>query len=275
MGNLLRFVRRVKRPFRFNIELIGDTIFFVRKENDPKEIIKNIRGYGHTFREAYTTWDSDVKGSKTHQRIIQYDLSGFNCMIRYECDGYMSNAMTRKQSSGPNFSDELDTNELSTAFDNAKMNVGKSESNCALTINSGGTSVSQNILFDLKSRSRQWKNDINMEDLYPLLWLKQISKFVVAYHDGAGLFQDIRIQDVRKDVQAWENRTDNKSAIQRLVRLLDEILRIAKRNRDKLMEIYCPSPGYLEIRKQYGKGSHALPPSLSTKWAQLRKRSRG
>ena len=269
MGNLLRFVRQVDKPFRFNFELIGDTVFFVRKEKDPKEIIEDVRGYGHTFPEAYTTWDSDVKGSETHQRIIQYDLGGFKCMVRFECDGYLSDTTTKKASTSPKFSGELDTNELLTAFDNAKVRVSNAELNCALSIKSGGTSVAQETIFDLKTRSGRYKTEINMEDFYPLLWLKQIPNFIVAYHDGAGLFQDIRIQNVRKDVQAWEKQGDNRVAVKRLVKLLGKILQIAKQNQHELMEIYCPSPDHLEVRKQHGEGSHTLPPSLTKRWAGL------
>ena len=49
MGNLLRFVRSIDKPFRFSVEVVDSTVFFVRKENQPDELIDGVRGYGHTF----------------------------------------------------------------------------------------------------------------------------------------------------------------------------------------------------------------------------------
>jgi hypothetical protein len=71
LGNLLRFARGQDKSFRFAVETISNTVFFIRKENDPREVIPDVRGYGHSFPEANTTWENDVKGSETHQRIIR------------------------------------------------------------------------------------------------------------------------------------------------------------------------------------------------------------
>ncbi|XMA20290.1 hypothetical protein WAI453_013081 [Rhynchosporium graminicola] len=58
LGNLLRFARNVEteKPFRFLVEVVGQTVFLLRRENSPKEAITDIRGYGHSFPEANTTW---------------------------------------------------------------------------------------------------------------------------------------------------------------------------------------------------------------------------
>jgi hypothetical protein len=49
LGNLLRFVRGQDRPFRFTMETIGTSVFFIRRENDPMEIMEGVRGFGHSF----------------------------------------------------------------------------------------------------------------------------------------------------------------------------------------------------------------------------------
>ena len=67
--------------------------------------------------------------------------------------------------------------------------------------------------------------------------------------------------------QAWEQQ--NKVAIQRLMVLLDKIICISQQHRGSLLEVYCPSVDRIEIRKQYGKGVHALPPELMAKWEAL------
>ncbi|KAK4988333.1 hypothetical protein LTR66_007345 [Elasticomyces elasticus] len=64
--------------FRFDVDAIEDTVFFVRKESSPTELIANLQGYGHTLPEAYSTWDPGVGRSCSHQRIIKYGFDLFN-----------------------------------------------------------------------------------------------------------------------------------------------------------------------------------------------------
>ena len=261
MGNLFRFVRQVDKPFRFDVELVGDTVFFVRKENDPKEIIEGVRGYGHTFPEAYTTWDEDVKGSETHQRVVRYKLGDLDCMVRFECDGYLPS--NQKSTDSKSFQTSS-VKDLVTALAGSEMCTKVYSPESALTINTGGFKIDQDSIFDLKTRSGRYRKEIDMQDVYPLLWLKQIPNFIIAYHDGAGLFEDIRVQNVKKDIDMWEK--ENKSAIRRLVILLRRIIEVARNNRNDVLEVYCPSVDVLEIRKQHGEGSHALPLVLATEW---------
>jgi hypothetical protein len=123
--------------------------------------------------------------------------------------------------------------------------------------------VPQSSIFDLKTRSGRYGANIDMGDIYPQLWIRQIPNFIVAYHDGAGLFEDIRVQDVRADVKAWEK--ENTAAIQRLAVLLDKILTFAREN-EGLLEVYSPGNGGLELRRQHGHGQHVLPHGLRNEW---------
>ncbi|KAF2649461.1 hypothetical protein K491DRAFT_610725 [Lophiostoma macrostomum CBS 122681] len=264
LGNLLRFVRGIEKPFRFNVEVIGSTVFLVRKEDDPRETIPDVRGFGHTFPEAYTTWEEDVKKSETHQRVVQYDLGGYRFLIRFECDGYLGPSVgsrsTANRASVPLTVDD----DFLQAFDANSLGMVPAGPADRLNVRRGGFKVDQQSAFDLKTRSGKWGRDIDMQDIYPLLWLKQIPNFIIAYHDGNGLFQDIRVQDVKDDVRVWE--ADNQDSIRRLVGLLEKIVDIAKKDKSCLLDIYSPSIDRLEIRKQYGEGSHALPQLLRWKW---------
>jgi hypothetical protein len=266
LGNLLRFARGVDRVFRFSIESIGNTVFFIRKENDSKELIEDVRGFGHTFPEAYTTWESDVRGSDTHQRIVQYEFGGLKCLVRFESDGYIQDSSMGEGSipiKPPADEDDLLQTLRGTAI-SQPLEASSSKTD-VLLIKHGGSAVPQHSIFDLKTRSGKYKKEIDMSDIYPLLWLKQIPNFIVAYHDGAGLFEDIRVQDVKKRVQKWEK--DNKDGIRRFAIILEKVLDIARSNREGLLEVYCPGADRLEIRSQYGKGIHALPTELNERWA--------
>jgi hypothetical protein len=268
LGSLLRVVRGIKKPFRFCVEVIGDTVFFLRKGNDPKELIEDVRGYGHTFPEAYTTWDEDVKGSETSQRIVQYKFGGLQCIVRFECDGYMDSAFEKDTKATPaarasHTNDPLDVlHDMSITSRKPLANIDGPDN---LTVRTGGEIIPQSSIFDLKTRSIKHGREIDMDDIYPLLWIKQVPNFILAYHNGDGLFNDIRVQDVRKDVQAWQE--DNRPAISRLAALLNNIVEFAKDKRE-LLEVYYPGTGTLEIRCQHGEGVHVLTPDLADRWAE-------
>lgn len=270
VGNLLRFARGIDKPFRFNVELVGNTIFFVRKENDPKEIIQGIHGFGHTFPEAYTTWERDVKGSNSHQRMVQYNLGGLKCVVRSESDGYLSEKMLtlgQTDTVQPKAAQQPTMNDILRAFDDAAIEKYTPHGDGELALRSGGSAVPQHSIFDLKTRSGRFNREIDMADVYPQLWLKQIPNFIIAYHDGAGTFKDIRVLDVKSGVQTWEK--DNQRAIQRLVVLLRRLIEEAKQDAAGLLDVYSPGSGRLEIRRQFGGGSHALPPELRAKWEDV------
>lgn len=265
LGNLLRFARGVDRSFRFNVEVVGDTVFFIRKENDPKEVIKDVRGFGHTFPEAYTTWEHSVRSSETHQRIIRYEFGGLNCLVRFESDGYIRDPETidgtAPVATAVNPGDLLEELRGAAISQPAKTVIGNPDT---FEVKYGGSTVPQKSIFDLKTRSGKYKKEIDMTDIYPALWIKQISKFIVAYHDGHGLFEDVRVQEVNDNVQAWAK--ENRDGIRRFATLLKEIVDLAKTNADELLEVYCPGMNRLEVRKQYGHGVHALPADLVDRW---------
>jgi hypothetical protein len=261
LGNLLRFVRSSGKKFRFSAEVVGNTVFFIRKENDPQELIKDVKGYGHTFPEANTTWEKEVKGSESHQRLVQYNFGGLNCMLRFECDGYLKDSASKMGTTGVALHGNSNDDELLRSFDLASISNTLSSKNESLNIKPGGSAVPQNSIFDIKTR---WagKGEIDMSDILPVLWLKQIPNFIVAYHHN-GSFEDIRVKDIRNDLQAWEE--ENKTAIERLAVLLHKIIDIAKSDNRGLLDVYCPSDR-LEIRRQHGDGSYSLPQSLRAEW---------
>ncbi|KAJ8119009.1 hypothetical protein OPT61_g112 [Boeremia exigua] len=177
LGNLLRFTRGIDKAFRFNVEIIGDTVFLIRKENDPKELIEGIRGFGHSFPDAYTTWPKEVKGSETHQRIVQYELGGLQCLVRFECDGFLPESPTtnapKPSPSNPPTSPASETT-LSQALSSTTITATTPTSTATtsitpLTTLPAGTPTPQSTIFDLKTRSGRHAKTIAMADITPQL----------------------------------------------------------------------------------------------------------
>ena len=92
LRKLLTFASANARdPFRIDVEMVGDTMILVRRENSNVRHIRkdDDQGYGHEFEKAFSTFDKDLQGSRSHHRIVQYNLGGMKCLLRFEADAYV------------------------------------------------------------------------------------------------------------------------------------------------------------------------------------------
>jgi len=211
LGNLLRFVRKidVDKPFRFLVEVVGDTVFFIRRESSPDELIRDVRGYGHAFPEANTTWDPDMRGSESHQRIVRYSFGGLDCLIRFEGDGYLENKVPEQKRVSPNQAKAaIDEDSLISALSGNIISTQMNSQMKTLTVTKGSQSVPQSAIFDIKTRAA-WKKEGTLSEQLPRLWLRQIPYFILACHKR-GVFApaDIEVKDIRPDVAAWERENE-------------------------------------------------------------------
>ena len=86
--------------------------------------------------------------------------------------------------------------------------MGKKVSNetVDLIIRSAGHEVPQTAIFDLKTRSA--RREIDMDEVYPRLWVSQTPKFIIAYHNS-GQFNGIPVQDLGHSIHHREKETEN------------------------------------------------------------------
>ncbi|KAK5097073.1 hypothetical protein LTS08_007093 [Lithohypha guttulata] len=222
-GSLLSFVRNEERTFRFGVDRVGSTTFLVRKTNTPGEIIEDVRGYGHTFPEAYTTWESDVRASASYQRIIKYNFAGLSCVIRSESDGYLPDKLEASHETlRPVRQDE---SLLNGGLSSLGLGLLPLTSIGPLVIEDAGDVIPQQAIFDLKTRSINQKERLgaSTEEFLPRLWANQTPNFVLAFHKW-GKFQldEIHIKDVRDDVKAWE--AQNVDVLSRLGKMYHKIV---------------------------------------------------
>ncbi|KAE8355482.1 hypothetical protein BDV28DRAFT_128966 [Aspergillus coremiiformis] len=263
MGNLLRFVRDVKIEFRIIIEAVGSTIFFLRREKSPTQTICGVRGYGHTFPEASTTWEPEVKGSESHQRILRYKFAGLTCVVRFEADGYLPQSPISQ--AGPAFTeDESVEEQLLAALQSSAVTSHRPDDSKRLVVQAGGQYVSQATVFDLKTRSFRRKEDDILGEQLPRLWVSQIPNFILAFH-YYGLFNDVRVQDVREDVARWE--TKNEDSLRQFAALLQSLVGFAMGRPDGRFEVIHEEGGnVLELRELDENMNSVLPASLKDRW---------
>lgn len=267
VGNLLRFARSMDLSFRFDVEFIGNSVFFVRKENHPKEIIEGIYGHGHTFPEAYTNWETDVKGSVSHQRIIRYTFGELTYLIRTESDGWLPERLTSEELASAKADVNLTTGaddmaSLAQAVESVSVSQKTATTDDALEIQLGGRKIPQKAVFDLKTRTALRK--FNMADIIPRLWLNQTPNFIIGYHKS-GLFEDVQVHAVHDKTRDWEE--SNQRWLNPLSAVVHRIIEIAKSYKGQGLEISRFGTGELLIRKLLDDEWHALPSDLRRKWA--------
>lgn len=267
IGSLLSFAGDEERTFRFGVEYIGSSLFLVRKTNSPKETIDDVRGYGHSFPEAYTVWERDVKGSASHQRIIKYDFAGLKCFVRSESDGYLPDLVDHEESTSDEKYEKLEdfssnTNQLLALA----LGLQTPSTSSNLTLQRAGKPIPQQALFDLKTRAIKSKRPggISVDDFLHRLWVNQTPNFILAFHTYGRFEQrDIHIIDVRQKVVEWEAK--NKTRLSKLGALLHKLIDVAKENGRSRFEVRRIGKGPLQIWSEAPRWS-ALPPELKTLW---------
>ncbi|KAI9843466.1 MAG: hypothetical protein M1837_006312 [Sclerophora amabilis] len=273
LRSLLKVAGSLEQSVSFDVDVIGNTVFFVRKGTSPKELIPGVVGYGHTFPESYTRWGSDTRRSVSHQRIVKYSFGGLTCLVRFGSDGYLShlteNPLAEKQRTPKPASlralqdsdDEMDAFPLSAATDSLSLTQKAPAPSENLKLEFRGTQVPQKAVFELKTRSAN--REIDMDEILPRIWVSQTPNFIIGYHNS-GVFDDIRVQDVRDKVQDWEG--ENQNLLGRYYAIIRRIIDTAKGLSGNKIEVFRVGDGPLQIRKQLDAEWNALPADLRKVW---------
>ncbi|MCJ1462600.1 hypothetical protein MMC07_001202 [Pseudocyphellaria aurata] len=268
IGNLLRYARSMDMSFRFDVDFIGNSVFFVRKENSPKEVIEGLYGHGHTFPEAYTNWEEDVRGSVSHQRIVRYTFGGLSYLIRTEGDGWLPERLTSeelasaKPDPGPTKADD-DFASLIQAAESVSVSQKTPTTDDALEIQLRGRTIPQKAVFDLKTRADNRKFD--MADILPRLWVNQTPNFIIGYHHF-GLFTDIQVRTVHDAIREWQEH--NQEALRSLSAVVHRIIHLARSSKGHGgLEVSRIGSGDLMVRRLLDHDWHALPSDLRHRWA--------
>lgn len=238
---------------------MGNTIFLVR-QTLPGEVIENVRGYGHSFPEAYTTWPRDVKGSASHQRLVEYMFAGLRLLLRSESDGYLPNKTNPHDLAGHKKARVLSDVSLEKATDTLAVGFTVTTTSSELVVHSAGQAIPQKAIFDLKTRSN--RKDVSMEEFLPRLWVNQIPNFIIARHDS-GVFREVEIKDIKDDVRHWESA--NRNVLLRLHGVLSKLIELTRKDGCSRVQVYRVGTGPLKISEPVKKWT-VLPRDLRAKW---------
>jgi hypothetical protein len=221
-----------------------------------------VYGYGHAFPESYTSWDPDVKGSASHQRLIRYSFGDLDLVVRFEGDGYFAETPFASKASQDASVDDLIPGLQEGGKISEQLSPGTK-----LTVQRAGEIVSQELVFDIKTRSIKKKSHENTVDgELPRMWIAQISKFVLGYHDS-GVFDDIEIKDVREDLEKWER--DHNKALLKLAALIHNIIAAVRGRPDAKLELCLSGSGRLEFREQGPGAGDVLSAETKAAWSKV------
>lgn len=280
LGNLLRFCEGISADFRFDIDRVRDTVFLIRKENSRTALIRDVRGYGHSFADTHTVWEPEVNGSVSHQRIIRYTFGGLNFLVRTESDGYIREALNPDTQH-----DHAVTSNTLPEFHQilAKAHNKSEDDICALleaievsnkspsleksiSVEMKGQQIPQKAIFDLKTRARGTYRPIDMNEVYRRLWVNQTPYFIFAQHVG-GCFEPRNMQpiSISNDVLQWEK--DHGELLKNYQAILMGIIAASKSSLNGKLQVIRCGNGPLEIRERAaGDVDEVLPSNLRKKW---------
>ena len=264
MAKLFDFVTMNSKNFETEVEIIGDKAVFVRKERKNTEIIDGFRGFGHTFPEEYTRWDSGVKGSSSHHRVAECVFADLKYLLRFESDCYLAKKAASGKEAPPagqgTKANLVETTALLSSGDALKLGESRPTTKGELVVRKGGREVDQAATVEIKTRAAH--KVLEMDSVLPRLWISQTPNLITAYHRG-GRFDDVRVLDVRKDISRWEER--NAGNLRKLNTVIRRIIDTVQKTTSKKCCVRGSESGSLKIWELDIGHQSALPDDLCLK----------
>ncbi|KAI0070367.1 hypothetical protein K474DRAFT_1713391 [Panus rudis PR-1116 ss-1] len=188
LRKLLRFIDgkyNMGWEFRMDTQLLGvRTILLQRWQESSRQDVYPY-SYGTNFEKEITQAADGCEGSGSHFRAIKYDFNGLTMVVRYEVDAYC-------------MSEDVQENAQKNA--QATMVTRRHDD---LDINAGGSIAPQESLMELKSFKDTSRYGLNMDDIFPQLYLSQVPTCLVGLHRGGVFTNQILLgQDSPSMVQA-------------------------------------------------------------------------
>ena len=247
------------------VEVIHGTIHLIRREKSPKELLPGLGGYGHTFPEAYTTWDQYVKCSASNHRVIKYKFGGLDMLIRFDCKAYINveidEVALQQSQENQSHADQMQhllVNEEHEAPQRTNTTPA------GIQVEQSGELIPQSKVTDIKTRSETVKGDVLQKEL-PRLWISQTPTFILARHDN-GIFMDIQVSDITHRIQRWE--VEHRQLLGRLASLLRHIRNIAQCQKLNQLEIVRPRNGDIEVHMQTPDSGTAFSEAVKREWSE-------
>lgn len=227
---------RAQDSFRVNLYLVNNTLIIERCVRSTTEFLYGSggSGFGHNFEKAATRLPPGLENSLGHHRVLQYDFGGLKCAVRFEVDASYEDpeiaGPTERQSPKLEaLGEEIES--LATGLSTMVM----SEDGEGPTIGSANTircgkGTAQTTVAELKSIQNHRTKP--KQAWLPQLWFGRTRYLIIGHHEK-GIFDRVRVQDLREELEVWERDGVNQKALQKMAVLLSRLRDIVRTNDTK------------------------------------------
>ncbi|EIW75634.1 hypothetical protein CONPUDRAFT_169416 [Coniophora puteana RWD-64-598 SS2] len=225
---------RAAEAFRIDVQRVGKTCVFTRRDAQVREYITGFRGYGHEYEKASTKLAEGCEDATGHHRVVRMSFGGLSVLLRFEVDACVDSALATKQGEG----------DLLTAFSGltvrsaAKAKVPTRSSIFGLSVRLQPSSallsngqvgkreiVPHSSLIELKTRASH--RSLDWEETYPQLYLSQTSHLYLAQHQRGAFSSNVvkyKLESMESDAMAAPEVRRAREGLKKLRALLEEIL---------------------------------------------------
>ncbi|KAI1156272.1 hypothetical protein F4825DRAFT_459252 [Nemania diffusa] len=202
----------VKRSFRVNLSMIGNTLFIERCERNTHTFIGDaqVPSWGHNFEKSFTKLPKELEDSSQYHRIIRYPLGELNCVVRCEVDACYQGEQVA--SDGTHISLAIDSGKLSTGSNPTRKKVARRQNT---SDEREFRLMPQSTVAEVKTISPN-----QSPRCLPQLWFGRTPWLIMGRHTG-GTFDSIDTIKAKAKFKAWEMK--NQKKLRKLVSLLSQL----------------------------------------------------
>ena len=248
LESLFKFALNTSWDIAIDVDVLGNTVILVDRNDTCETIANDVNGYTHNFRDANTRIANDMEGDlASHHRIVSYKLGGRTIIVRAACDGYFTSTAGLNQK-GPEANIVLEGNSNTAKRIHAP---GRKYSKSGALFSEvyqttiGGREVPQSSTFKLKTHSVHTK--LHKDNALRNLWITQTPNLIVARHDLGGRFKKsrIRVENWTAKIKQWER--ENAVVIGLFDQVLEHIVKHANEAQGRPLQVFRTGDGSLDF----------------------------
>ncbi|PCH40482.1 hypothetical protein WOLCODRAFT_143128 [Wolfiporia cocos MD-104 SS10] len=262
LRNLLRWCGgsgKKPRDFRIDLQLAGQhTMLFSRFVTNYRHGVGAGVGqtYGFSFENESTIPAPGCENSIEHARIVKYNLSGMNLVVRFEVDACLASpaqSSTGVDDLASTMSDlSISSDVHSDAIRGTGVNRGSSPNEPRII--RAGTQVPDDAIVELATRSETSPKPFDWANSYPQLFFSQTPHHFLAMHSAGHISHIIKHHIDDPDLREVKQRAQR--GFKKLKRLLEDIqdIVIEKGKSSRLSLVY--RQGTLALYERASQGSY-------------------
>ncbi|KAG9311434.1 hypothetical protein JVU11DRAFT_8547 [Chiua virens] len=268
LRKLLLYVdgERMEDDFRIDVDLVGRTCLFTRREENTTREGQNT-GYGHEYVKATTRAPAGCEKMVDHHRVITYKFGSLNILLGFTADACKA---PTKPENDDDFLASFSSLSIGTKAEGA-MKLSKSTkptpAGLDVMLSSPRSLVPQSDLIEVKTRSTY--REPNWRDIHPQLYLSQTPWLYMAKHTR-GVFQPVeKIALTGEEMRPYAEMMEG--SLGKLKNLLKAILKAVREQGEGVPLTLVRQGGTLSLWKRKEGSGKPLGEEIRNKFKDGRK----